>query len=49
MIRIATRSYDPRDVDGLIHSGIHPVMARVYAARGLLDLPKNLTSELTAR
>ena len=47
MIRIATRSYDPRDVDGLIHSGIHPVLARVYAARGLLDA-KDLSSELGA-
>ena len=47
MIRIATRSYDPRDVDGLIHSGIHPVLARVYAARGLLNA-RDLSSELGA-
>lgn len=47
MIRITTRTFDPRDVDGLIHHGIHPVLARVYAARGLLD-PKDLSSELSA-
>lgn len=47
MIRITTRTYDPRDVDGLIHSGIHPVLARVYAARGLLSA-KDLSSELGA-
>src|SRR5690606_9655406 len=28
-------------------SGVHPVMARLYAARGLLDL-KELASELTS-
>lgn len=47
MIRITTRTFDPRDADGLIHSGIHPVLARVYAARGLLDV-KDLSSELSA-
>ncbi len=47
MIRITTRSYNPRDVDKLIHGGIHPVLARVYAARGLLDV-KDLSSELNA-
>ena len=47
MIQITTRSYDLRDADRLIHDGIHPVLARVYAARGLLDL-KDLSSELGA-
>src|SRR5450830_1484318 len=47
MIRITTRSYDQRHVDDLIHSGIHPVLARVYAARGLLNA-KDLSSELGA-
>ena len=47
MIRITTRNFDPRDVDPLIHDGIHPVLARVYAARGLTDL-KDLSSELGA-
>ena len=47
MIRITTRNFDPRDVDQLIHDGIHPVLARVYAARGLTDL-KDLSSELGA-
>lgn len=31
----------------MLQSGVHPVMARLYAARGLLDL-KELNSELTA-
>lgn len=47
MTRITTRNVDPRDVDQLIHDGIHPVLARVYAARGLTDL-KDLSSELGA-
>src|SRR5450830_1280363 len=47
MIRITTRSYEQRHVDDLIHSGIHPVLARVYAARGLLNA-KDLSSELGA-
>lgn len=47
MTRITTRIYDPRDADGLIRNGIHPVLARIYAARGLLDV-KDLSSELNA-
>ena len=47
MTRIATRPYPFRDAERLRQSGLHPVMARLYAARGLLDL-KDLTSELTA-
>src|SRR5580765_2147218 len=47
MTRITTRAYDPRDADSLIRNGIHPVLARVYAARGLLDV-KDLSSELNA-
>ena len=47
MTRIATRSYSYRDAERLHQSGIHPVMARLYAARGLLDA-KELASELTA-
>jgi len=45
MIRIANRAYDQHDVDHLIARGIHPVLARVYAARGLCDI-KELSSEL---
>ena len=46
MIRISTRSYASRDAEKLIRDGIHPVLARVFAARGLLDA-KELNSELT--
>jgi single-stranded-DNA-specific exonuclease len=47
MIRITPRAYDLRATEQLIRSGIHPVLARVYAARGLLDA-KDLSSELNA-
>ena len=47
MTRIATRPYPFRDAERMRQSGVHPVMARLYAARGLLDL-KELTSDLTA-
>ena len=47
MTRIVTRPYPFRDAERMHQSGVHPVMARLYAARGLLDL-KELTSDLTA-
>src|SRR5476649_505168 len=47
MTRIATRPCPFRHVDDLIHAGIHPVLARVYAARGLLNI-NDLSSELNA-
>jgi single-stranded-DNA-specific exonuclease len=47
MTRIATRPYPFRDAERMHQSGVHPVMARLYAARGLLDL-KELSSDLTA-
>jgi single-stranded-DNA-specific exonuclease len=47
MTRIATRPYPFRDAERLAQSGIHPVLARLYAARGLLD-PKDIRSDLTA-
>ncbi len=47
MTRITTRPYSFRDSERLHQSGIHPVLARVYSARGLLDV-KELESELTA-
>ncbi|KAF3996221.1 single-stranded-DNA-specific exonuclease RecJ [Glaciimonas immobilis] len=47
MTRIVTRPYPFRDSERLRQSGIHPVLARVYAARGLLDV-KELESELSA-
>ncbi len=47
MTRIATRPYPFRDAERMRQSGVHPVMARLYAARGLLDL-KELASDLTS-
>ncbi|WP_211466132.1 single-stranded-DNA-specific exonuclease RecJ [Collimonas silvisoli] len=47
MTRITTRPYPFRDAERLRQSGIHPVLARVYTARGLLDA-KELESELNA-
>lgn len=47
MTRIATRPYPFRDAERMSQSGVHPVMARLYAARGLLDL-RELASDLTA-
>jgi single-stranded-DNA-specific exonuclease len=47
MTRITTRPYPFRDAERMLQSGVHPVMARLYAARGLLDL-KELNSELAA-
>jgi single-stranded-DNA-specific exonuclease len=47
MTRIATRPYPWRDAERLTQSGVHPVLARLYAARGLLDV-KDLSSDLTA-
>ncbi|MDP5009034.1 MAG: single-stranded-DNA-specific exonuclease RecJ [Glaciimonas sp.] len=47
MTRIVTRPYPFRDAERLHQSGIHPVLARVYAARGLLDAAE-LNSDLTS-
>ncbi len=47
MTRIATRSYSFRDAELLRQKGVHPVLARLYVARGLLDT-KELSSDLTA-
>jgi single-stranded-DNA-specific exonuclease len=47
MTRIATRPYPFRTAEMLRQQGIHPVLARLYAARGLVDA-NELTSELTA-
>jgi len=45
MIRITTRPYSARQADQLIAEGVHPVLARVYAARGLSSA-RELASEL---
>jgi single-stranded-DNA-specific exonuclease len=47
MTRIATRPCPFRESEMLRQGGIHPVLARLYAARGLTD-PKDLSSELAA-
>jgi single-stranded-DNA-specific exonuclease len=45
--RIATRPCPGRQTEQLRQGGIHPVLARVFAARGLSD-PRELASELQA-
>jgi single-stranded-DNA-specific exonuclease len=45
--RIATRPCPSRQTELLRQGGIHPVLARVFAARGLSD-PRELASELQA-
>ncbi|MDB5775871.1 MAG: single-stranded exonuclease [Herbaspirillum sp.] len=45
MIRISTRPYAHKDAEKLIRDGVHPALARVFAARGLLDA-RELNSEL---
>jgi len=47
MTRIATRPCPFRVSEVLRQEGIHPVLARLYAARGLTDV-KDLSSELAA-
>lgn len=47
MIRVTTRSYDISQAEQLMAEGVHPVLARVYAARGL-STARELASELNA-
>ncbi|RJG00004.1 single-stranded-DNA-specific exonuclease RecJ [Noviherbaspirillum saxi] len=47
MTRIATRSYSFRTAEMLRQQGVHPVLARLYAARGLADV-RELSSDLTS-
>ncbi len=47
MTRIATRTYPFRESEMLRQGGVHPVLARLYAARGLTDM-KDLSNELAA-
>jgi single-stranded-DNA-specific exonuclease len=47
MTRIATRPYALRTSELLRQQGVHPVLARRYAARGLTD-SRELSSDLTA-
>jgi single-stranded-DNA-specific exonuclease len=46
MTRIATRPYSFRNAELLRQKGVHPVLARLYAARGLTDI-RDLSSELS--
>jgi single-stranded-DNA-specific exonuclease len=45
--RISIRPCSPRTAETLRQGGVHPVLARVFASRGLLDV-NELSSELTA-
>ncbi len=45
--RISTRPCPPRQSELLRQGGVHPVLARIYAARGLLDV-RELSCELSA-
>ncbi|WP_432377504.1 single-stranded-DNA-specific exonuclease RecJ [Duganella sp. P38] len=47
MTRISTRTIPFRESEMLRQNGVHPVLARLYAARGLTDV-KELSSELAA-
>jgi single-stranded-DNA-specific exonuclease len=47
MTRIATRSYSFRHAEMLRQSGVHPVLARLFAARGLVDVSE-LSSEFSS-
>ncbi|MEC4722369.1 single-stranded-DNA-specific exonuclease RecJ [Noviherbaspirillum sp. CPCC 100848] len=47
MTRIAARNYSFRHAEMLHQQGVHPVLARLYAARGLLDA-RELSSELAS-
>jgi single-stranded-DNA-specific exonuclease len=45
MTRLSARSYPIRDAEYLAQQGLHPVLARLMAARGLHD-PRDLSTEL---
>jgi single-stranded-DNA-specific exonuclease len=47
MTRVSTRSYPFRAAELLRQGGVHPVLARLYAARGLTDI-RELNSEFAA-
>ena len=46
MTRIATRAPSPANVAALIRQGLHPVLARLYAARGVC-LPEEIETAFT--
>jgi len=47
MPNIAPRTYSTADADNLAASGLHPVLARIYAARGIQEM-RQLEHELSA-
>ncbi len=47
MTRLSSRPYSIRDAEMLAQQGLHPVMARLMAARGLRE-PRELSTELEA-
>ena len=47
MTRLSARPYAIRDAEYLAQQGLHPVLARLLAARGLYD-PRDLSTELDA-
>lgn len=47
MTTITLRPYSPRTADMLSQQGLHPVLARIYAARGITDISE-LSTELSA-
>ena len=47
MTRLSPRPYSIRDAEMLAQQGLHPVMARLMAARGLRE-PRELSTELEA-
>ncbi len=49
MSKIIVRNYKPHTLNSLIRNGIHPVLARVYATRGIVEpsqIKKNLSQLL---
>ena len=46
MPTITVRSYAAHDIEALINHGVHPVLARVYAARGI-GRPAQLETDLS--
>ncbi|MEE9221916.1 MAG: single-stranded-DNA-specific exonuclease RecJ, partial [Nitrosomonadaceae bacterium] len=46
MSKIIVRNYTPQALDSLIRHGIHPVLARVFAARGIAE-PGQINKDLS--
>jgi single-stranded-DNA-specific exonuclease len=46
MPKIIVRNYKPHTLNSLIRNGIHPVLARVYATRGIVE-PSQIKKDLS--